>query len=529
MKLNAQAHYYVILGVTKHASENELKRAYRAAAKSHHPDLPSNAGDAEAATRFREINEAYEVLSDPRKRLLYDNFGKKGLTEAYKDWQPSTPRKGGKRRKREHEGTEAPSTDAGSGVASIFEDLFASSVPTDPVKKRNENLWNPGSLDMGPVDEPVPLTRSAPQGGQKGPTGRPSAAAAGGRRFGPDGFKMSDLKEGLKAAAGYGGMSEGGGDKSDGPMPSWIEGMMGGPVDEGAFARDRGSSLPRFQQQGHTSSSSQARADKWRPTDDDEWVDGAAGPAGWEEPKSAEGWIRDNNKQRREPEPPESQGPSSSRRRATVDAEYTAPAGARDRRQNKRSDPSRAGDTLHATARIPLLTAIHGGRQTVTLRMPDGSGNWGLEAVEVTVPPGLEDGGTLRLSGRGHHGDGGGPRGDLVLALEVEPHPVFRLNGRDVLVDLPLTPLEASGGTRLEVPTLFGTAQVTIPPGVGSGGQVRLRGMGLPALDARSGKGDQLLTVQIQLPRQLTRKHLEWLETIEHETGFEPRKGLWED
>jgi DnaJ-class molecular chaperone len=103
------------------------------------------------------------------------------------------------------------------------------------------------------------------------------------------------------------------------------------------------------------------------------------------------------------------------------------------------------------------------------------------------------------------------------------------LVGRDVYVDLPLTPLEASGGTRLEVPTLFGTAQVTIPPGVSSGGQVRLRGMGLPALDARSGKGDQLLTVQIQLPRNLTRKHLQWLETIEKDTGFKPRKGLWEE
>ena len=259
MKLNAQAHYYAILGVTKHASESELKRAYRAAAKSYHPDLPSNAGDVDAATRFREINEAYEVLSDPRKRLLYDNFGKKGLTEAYKDWQPSSPRRGGKRRKREHEGTEVPSTDAGSGVASIFEDLFASAVPTGPAKKRNENLWNPAGLDMGPVDEPVPLTRSNTTAGQQRQGGSPDSASTGGGRFGPGGFKMSYLKECLKAAAGYGGMSEGGGDKSDGPMPSWIEGMMGGPVDEGAFAQDRGNSMPRFQEQGHTSPPPQSR------------------------------------------------------------------------------------------------------------------------------------------------------------------------------------------------------------------------------------------------------------------------------
>lgn len=523
VKLKAQAHYYVVLGVTKDASDAELKRAYRAAAKSHHPDLPANRGNREAALRFKEINEAYEVLSDPRKRQLYDRFGKKGLTEAYKDWQPPEDR-GGKRRKREHSGTETLGTDAGSGVASIFEDLFASAAPK-PDTKRNENLWNPGNLDQGPVDEPTPLHQQGQAGGQAG-GGQPSAANGGGR-FGPGGFSMADLKEGLKAAAGYGGMSEGGGDKSDGPMPSWVEGMMGGPVDEAAFSRDRGASMPRFHQQGEGPTRPGQRADRWQPTDEDEWIDGAAGPAGWQEPNQPDGWVRDNNKARREPEPPEHQGPSGRRARKTVDAEFTA-SGRRERRRQARTEPKRAGDTLHASARIPLLTAIHGGRHTVTLRMPDTSGNWGLEAVEITVPPGLDDGGTLRLPGRGHHGDGGGPRGDLVLTLEIEPHPVFRVEGRDVHMELPLSASEAAMGARIEVPTLYGTAQVQVPPGVSSGAQVRLRGMGLAALDARSNKGDQLLTVQIQLPRRLSRKHLEWLETIEEETGFSPRNGLWE-
>lgn len=541
VKINARAHYYVVLGVKTTATEAELKRAYRAAAKSHHPDLPSNRGNAEAASRFREVNEAYEVLSDPRKRQLYDQFGKKGLTEAYADWYPPSKQGSGRKRKREHLGTEQLESEAGSNVASIFEDLFASAVPTPAGKTRNDALWSPGNLDMGPVDEPVPLKRAEEAARQKGTSrGRPArpsgstprqapGSATGGGRFGPGGFKMSDLKEGLIAAAGFGGMSEGGGDASDGPMSSWLEGMVdGGPVDEGAFSRDMGGSMPRFHQQGDAAAGPSARGGKWGPTDDDEWVDGAAGPAGWEEPKSPAGWVRDNNAPRHEPEPPENQGPTR-RGRSTVDAEFTAPSGSRERRRPGRDDPSRAGDTLHATARIPLLTAIHGGRHTITLRMPDNSGNWGLEAVEITVPAGLDDGGTLRLTGRGHHGDGGGPRGDLVLALEIEPHPVFRVEGRDVVLDLPLTPMEAAGGTKLDVPTLFGTAQVKVPPGVASGAQVRLRGMGLPALDARSNKGDQLLTVQIQLPRRLSRKHLQWLESLEEETGFAPRKGLWEE
>ena len=103
---------------------------------------------------------------------------------------------------------------------------------------------------------------------------------------------------------------------------------------------------------------------------------------------------------------------------------------------------------------------------------------------------------------------------------------MFRIDGRDVVVDLPLKPTEAAGGCRLEVPTLFGTANVTVPPGIGSGQQIRLRGMGLPPLDARSRKGDQLLTVQIQLPSRLSRKQIELLEEVED--GFEPRRDLWE-
>lgn len=525
MKLNAgQAFYYAVLGVTATATEVEIKRAYRSAARDHHPDLPGNRGSEDAARRFREINEAYEVLSNPRKRQLYDRFGKKGLTEAYKDWQPERERAPSGRARREHSGHEVPRTEAGSDVASIFEDLFASAAPK-PRTNRNQNLWSPQDLDQGPVDEPPPQARA--RSGSRHDAPRPSAPKSAAPRggngagpFGPGGFSMSDLKEGLKAAAGYGGMSEGGGDASDGPAPAWVDAMMGGPVDEEAFARDKGASMPRFHQQGATRPG--PRAERWGPTDD-EWVDGAAGPSGWSEPNQADGWIRDNNAPRREPEPPEDQGPS---RRRTVDAEFSASG--RDRRRAPREAGGRSGDVLAATAHIPLLTAIHGGRHTVTLRMPDPSGNWGLEAVEITVPPGMEEGGTLRLPGRGHHGDGVGRRGDLVLTLEIEPHPIFRLDGRDVHMDLPLTPSEAAGGCKVEVPTLFGTAQVQVPPAVVSGAQVRLRGMGLPALDARSNKGDQLLTVQIQLPRRLSRKHLEWLETIEDETGFAPRQGLWE-
>ena len=517
MKLYAEADYYTVLGVDRGVDDAAIKRAYRSQARSHHPDLPSNRDNPGADARFKLINEAYEVLSDPRKKMLYDRFGRRGLSEQYKDWLP--PEQRGKRPK-VHAGNEKElETAAGSDVASIFEDLFAQAGPQGAAKKRNDDLWNPANLDQGPVDEPEPLKRSAPP-----PKG------SGGGRFGPGGFSMSDLKEGLKTAAGYGGMSEGGGSKDDGPAPAWASAMTGGPVDEDAFGRDRGSAMPRFHQQGErpkgprkgARSRPAGRGDPmgWEPPAEEEWVDGGAGPTGWEEPNVSEGWVRDNNRRRVEPEPPDKQGPS---RRRSVDAQFTAD----DRRHGSRdATAARAGDDLHAVARIPLLTAVHGGRHTVSLRIPDAEGKWSLQAVDLNVPSGMEHGGSLRLRGQGHYGNGDGRRGDLVLALEVAPDAVFRIEGRDVVVDLPLKPTEAAGGCRLEVPTLFGTANVTVPPGIGSGQQIRLRGMGLPPTDARSRKGDQLITVQIQLPRRLSRKQLELLEQVEE--GFDPRRGLWE-
>jgi len=532
VKLHAEADYYTILDVDRGSDDATIKRAYRGQARNHHPDLPGNRGKPSAAARFKLINEAYEVLSDPRKRMLYDRFGKRGLSEQFKDWIPPEQRK---RRPKVHSGHEEElETGAGSDVASIFEDLFAKAGPTGAAKKQNEDLWNPANLDQGPVDEPEPLRRAQQGGGQQG--GQRGGGAAGGR-FGPGGFSMSDLKEGLKAAAGYGGHSEGGGDKSDGPAPAWTEAMTGGPVDEAAFGRDKGSSMPRFHQQGEeptgprkkgrTRSAGRGKSMAWEPPaeDDEVWVDGSVGPAGYTESNPADqGWIRDNNKHRVEPEPPETPGPRRRSRRGPVDAQFSTSRN--DRRRDSRDVAPRAGDDLHAVARIPLLTAVHGGRHTVSLRVPNADGQWCLEAVELNVPQGMEQGGTLRLRGQGHHGDGDARRGDLVLSLEVAPDSVFRIEGRDVVVDLPLKPTEAAGGCRLEVPTLFGTANVTVPPGIGSGQQIRLRGMGLPPLDARSRKGDQLLTVQIQLPTRLSRKQFELLEEVED--GFEPRRDLWE-
>ena len=525
MKLYAEADYYVVLGVERGADDASIKRAYRSQARSHHPDLPSNRENPGADARFKLINEAYEVLSDPRKKMLYDRFGRRGLGEQFKDWVPPEQRT---RRSKVHTGHEEElETGAGSNVASIFEDLFAQAGQQGAAKKRNENLWNPANLDQGPVEETEPLRR--PSGGSS--AGSAGGAATGGGRFGPGGFSMNDLKEGLKTAAGYGGMSEGGGSKDDGPAPAWADAMMGGPVDEAAFGKDRGSSMPRFHQQGErptgprkqrSRSAGRGKSMAWEPPPGDqeeEWIDGAAGPAGWTEPNEANGWIRDNNKRRVEPEPPENQGPS---RHRPVDAQFSAS----ERRRTERDVAPRAGDDLHAAARIPLLTAIHGGRHTVSLRIPDANGKWSLEAIDLNVPAGMEQGGTLRLRGQGHHGDGDARRGDLVLTLEVAPDSTFRIEGRDVVVDLPLKPTEAAGGCRLEVPTLFGTANVNVPPGIASGQQIRLRGMGLAPLDARSRKGDQLLTVQIQLPSRLSRKQLELLEQVED--GFDPRKGAWE-
>jgi curved DNA-binding protein len=167
------------------------------------------------------------------------------------------------------------------------------------------------------------------------------------------------------------------------------------------------------------------------------------------------------------------------------------------------------GADQEATLELSLEEAARGGKRRITL----GDGR----DFEVTIPPGVVDGQRIRLAGEGQRGPGGGEAGDLFLRVHLRPHPRFRVDGRDVYTDLPVTPWEAALGSEVEVRTLDGTARVRVPPGSSSGRKLRLRGEGL-------GDGDLYAVVQIHVPKQLTDRERELFEQLAEVSTFDPRR-----
>ena len=121
------------------------------------------------------------------------------------------------------------------------------------------------------------------------------------------------------------------------------------------------------------------------------------------------------------------------------------------------------------------------------------------EGVPVTIPPGIHDGARLRIADRGHAGRRGARNGDLYVAVQVQPHQIFRRQGDDLVMTLPIGVHDAVLGTRVEVPSLEGPVKLRIPPGTQAGQRFRLRGRGAPT--AAGGRGDLLVEVRIVLPQ----------------------------
>jgi DnaJ-class molecular chaperone len=122
------------------------------------------------------------------------------------------------------------------------------------------------------------------------------------------------------------------------------------------------------------------------------------------------------------------------------------------------------------------------------------------KTLDVNIPAGAESGMTLRLRGQGQPGMGGGPAGDALIEITVEPHPHFRREGNDVLVEVPVTLTEAVLGGKITVPTIDGPVNMTVPAGANTGTKLRLRGRGIAP---RAGAaGDQYITLRVMLPAE---------------------------
>ncbi|WP_336979241.1 J domain-containing protein [Altererythrobacter fulvus] len=166
--------------------------------------------------------------------------------------------------------------------------------------------------------------------------------------------------------------------------------------------------------------------------------------------------------------------------------------------------PPQPGANVQYRLKVPFVDAATGKDQRITLS--DG------KTIDLKLPAGVEEGTQMRLKGRGEQGPGG--PGDALVTIGIEPHPFFRREGNDVRIDLPITLDEAVNGAKVKVPTVDGAVMLTVAPGSGSGKVLRLKGKGFQLKGG--GRGDQLVTLEVDLPEHdedLVRRLEGWRDT----------------
>jgi molecular chaperone DnaJ len=353
---------YSVLGVSKTASPDDIKKAYRKLAKKLHPDV--NPGDKKSEERFKEVSSAFEILGDPKKRALYDEFG---------------------------------------------------DISTRP------------GFDEQKARE---IQRQAQAGG------------FGGGAKGFEGF------EGFGGGAGF--------DPSD--LGSMFDDLLG---------RRQGARARRAATQAVPGDDAEAAIE----VDLRDAVLGAEREIAVSRPTRCPECKGSGARPGSKPQTCPQCGGSGSIRMGGV---FSAPCPRCQGEGTIREHCPRCGGegTIAETTRL-----------------------------KVKIPPGVETGSRVRLPGQGGPGQRGGEPGDLYLRITVREHPAVRVQGRDLLLDLPITPAEALGGAEVTAPTFEGPVKLKIPPGSQSGRKLRLRGRGLPALKGGGApRGDLFVVLQVVLP-----------------------------
>jgi curved DNA-binding protein len=184
------------------------------------------------------------------------------------------------------------------------------------------------------------------------------------------------------------------------------------------------------------------------------------------------------------------------------------------------------GQDTHAKIMIDIEDAYQGASKTITLKHsevgPDGRPYLKDRALNVKIPKGVTQGQKIRLSGQGESGSGQGKAGDLYLEIQFNPHPIYKVEGSDVYLTLPITPWEAAVGEKIKVPTPSGIIDLTLPANSSNGRKMRLKARGIPAKKA----GDLYVVLNVVLPKADTDKAREAYDKLKQALDFNPRQSM---
>jgi molecular chaperone DnaJ len=403
MATTTKKDYYEILGVKKSASADEIRKAFRKLARKYHPDV--NPGDKSAEEKFKTLSEANDVLSDPKKRKIYDQVG------FYSDnIDPAT--------------AEAYARGGGAGGA---------------------------------------------------PEGHPGGGAGGqGVPFDFGGFDFSDLADGASRGRRTGG---------SGGFKDIFSGIFGG---------GRGGAATEAGPEAGSDLEYQVNVPFWT---------------------AIRGGVMRLNITRQDV-------------CGTCHGQGYIEAPGKCSECNGTGHITQTGGRMKFNVACPHCQGT--GKNISTCPTCHGEGTVSrTEPLEVRIKAGTRDGQRIRLAGKGNAGAHGGVAGDLYVIIRIGEHPVFRRDGDDIYLTVPVSAPEAALGGKIEVPTIDGRALLKIPPGTQSGQKLRLREKGVPSATKDGVRGDEIVEITVTVPMPRDERTKELLKELAKLNPEDPRAELW--